>query len=189
MGGTINASSEPGRGSTFWFDIELALPLAESAAPELAGTQRPAGSAWASAPRVLVAEDSPVNQVVAARSLERCGCSAEVVATGVEALRALAAQTYDAVLMDCQMPEMDGYEATRELRRREQGARHTPVIAMTAHAMTGDRERCLDAGMDDYITKPVRHADLEGALRRWIPAQGHDPTQTAADGAPTRAAA
>jgi CheY-like chemotaxis protein len=138
---------------------------------------------------VLVAEDNPVNQIVAARVLERCGCSADVVATGVEALEALGARSYAAVLMDCQMPEMDGYEATKELRRREQGQRRTPVIAMTAHAMTGDRERCLEAGMDDYITKPVRHADLDGALRRWIPAQPQAPADTADAEPTTRAAA
>ena len=92
-----------------------------------------------------------------------------MVNDGVQALEALAKQRFDAVLMDCQMPAMDGYAATTELRRRERGDRRTPVIAMTAHAMTGDRERCLEAGMDDYITKPVRHTDLSEALLRWIP--------------------
>jgi CheY-like chemotaxis protein len=93
-----------------------------------------------------------------------------VVNDGREALQALSSQRYDAVLMDCQMPDIDGYEATRELRRRENGGRHTPVIAMTAHAMTGDRERCLEAGMDDYVAKPVRAQTLNDVLRRWIDA-------------------
>jgi CheY-like chemotaxis protein len=118
---------------------------------------------------VLVAEDSPVNQIVTARTLERCGCNVDVVSDGRQALTALGKRDYDAVLMDCQMLEMDGYDATAELRRREQGSRHTLVIAMTAHAMAGDRERCLQAGMDDYISKPVRHADLTDVLMRWIP--------------------
>jgi CheY-like chemotaxis protein len=120
------------------------------------------------APLVLVVEDSPVNRVVAVRVLERCGYHAHVVNDGQEALDALATTRYDAVLMDCQMPGLDGYEATAELRRREDGGRRTPVIAMTAHAMTGDRERCLKAGMDDYITKPVRAQTLTEALQRWL---------------------
>jgi len=119
---------------------------------------------------VLVVEDSPVNRVVAVSVLERCGYHVHVVNDGREALQALSSQRYDAVLMDCQMPDVDGYQATEELRRRERGSSyHTPVIAMTAHAMVGDRERCLAAGMDDYVSKPVRSQVLAEILERWIP--------------------
>ena len=119
---------------------------------------------------MLIAEDSLVNQVVAVRALERCGVRTDVVSDGLQALEALEANRYDAVLMDCQMPNLDGYQATMELRRREQdGRRRTPVIAMTAHAMMGDREKCLEAGMDDYIAKPMRAAGLAEVLQRWIP--------------------
>jgi signal transduction histidine kinase/ActR/RegA family two-component response regulator len=171
MGGTIGAESEPGRGSTFWF--ELALPQGAASVVSLLRERDKHVSARhpaATGGLVLVVEDSPVNRVVAGRVLERCGFTAHVVNDGREALQALAARSYDAVLMDCQMPEMDGYEATKELRRRESGIRHTPVIAMTAHAMTGDRERCLASGMDDYLTKPVRSQMLAEVLRRWIDA-------------------
>jgi PAS domain S-box-containing protein len=170
MGGTINAESTPGEGSRFWIDVELAPPVGSDAvrAPVTDARARAALS-WSTAPLVLVAEDSQINQIVASRVLERCGARVQVVGDGNEALEALASHRYDAVLMDCQMPGLDGYDATRELRRRELGARRTPVIAMTAHAMAGDRERCLEAGMDDYISKPVRHVDLEAMLRRWIP--------------------
>jgi len=96
------------------------------------------------------------------------------VGDGREVLQALSTGRYDAVLMDCQMPDMDGYEATMQLRRTEGSARHTPVIAMTAHTMDGDRERCLQAGMDDYITKPMRLQVLADTLRRWLPIQTHD---------------
>ena len=108
--------------------------------------------------------------------LERCGCRVEVVGDGRQALAALSTQRYAAVLMDCQMPEMDGYEATVELRRRENGGRRTPVIAMTAHAMEGDRETCAAAGMDGYLSKPIRREQLIDTLRQWIPPQ----TDTAA---------
>jgi CheY-like chemotaxis protein len=169
MGGLIGAESEPGQGSTFWFELPM-----QRVASVSGQTGRERGATLderrrsPSAALILVVEDSPVNRLVTVRVLERCGFRAHVVNDGREALEALSTQAYDAVLMDCQMPELDGYEATRELRQREGGGRRTPVIAMTAHAMTGDRERCLEAGMDDYIAKPVRSQALVAVLRRWI---------------------
>lgn len=129
-------------------------------------------------PAVLVAEDTPVNQMVAALMLEKCGFDAHVAENGREALRELSERSFAAVLMDCQMPELDGYETTREVRRLEQGGQRTPIIAMTANSMQGDRERCLAAGMDDYLTKPLRAHALKDALTHWItkPAVGSTPS-------------
>jgi signal transduction histidine kinase/CheY-like chemotaxis protein len=173
MGGTIGAESAPGTGSTFWFELPLPeVPASTDRSSPRQGRERAAGrGVGPSSPLVLVVEDSPVNRLVAMHVLERAGFRAHVVNDGREALAALSTQAYDAVLMDCQMPDIDGYEATRELRRREAGGGwHTPVIAMTAHAMSGDRERCLDAGMDDYVSKPVRPHALVDVLHRWVPA-------------------
>ena len=132
--------------------------------------------------RVLLAEDQPVNQEVARCMVESFGCSVEVVSNGQEALDALSITPYDLVLMDCQMPELDGYAATRIFRERErqkaknqsgraQAIRRTPIIAMTAHAMQGDREQCLATGMDDYISKPFNMDRLFALLKRWLPAK------------------
>jgi signal transduction histidine kinase/ActR/RegA family two-component response regulator len=183
MGGAIGARSTPGSGSTF--HVVLLLEPAPEPAPapvrrrDAHMAPRPAS---ASAPRILVVEDSPVNRVVTVSMLERAGFNVHAVNDGREALDALSTTRYDAVLMDCQMPNLDGYDATRELRRRERDERRTPVIAMTAHAMDSDRERCIAAGMDDYLTKPVRAQVLMATLERWTRSPASAPAEPASVG-------
>jgi ligand-binding sensor domain-containing protein/signal transduction histidine kinase/HPt (histidine-containing phosphotransfer) domain-containing protein/ActR/RegA family two-component response regulator len=164
MGGALGVQSEPGAGSTFWFSVRLEVPT-------LLAQSRPAGGARptervAGVLRVLVVEDNSVNRDVARGLLESLGCQVDVAADGAEAVAACTVVEYDVVLMDCQMPHLDGYEATRRIRAHE-GARRTPVIGLTASAMKGDRERCLAAGMDDYLPKPVGPTDLDAVLHRW----------------------
>jgi signal transduction histidine kinase/CheY-like chemotaxis protein len=127
--------------------------------------------------RILLVEDNITNQKVAQALLKKLGYQADVAANGLEAIDALSRIRYDLVLMDCQMPEMDGFEASRNIREANSGVLNpkTPIIAMTANAMLGDRERCLNAGMDDYLSKPVQSVELGEMLRRWIPTAGEDP--------------
>jgi CheY-like chemotaxis protein len=115
---------------------------------------------------VLLAEDNLVNQRLALRILEKLGCRCEVAGDGHEALRLWAAGRHDVVLMDCQMPGLDGLQVTREIRSRESGERRTPIVALTANAMAGDRELCLAAGMDDFVSKPFRSDTLRETLLR-----------------------
>jgi CheY-like chemotaxis protein len=119
-------------------------------------------------PRVLLAEDNKVNQMIVLRLLEKAGLKADVVGDGSQAVAATLRTDYDLILMDCQMPEMDGFEATAEIRRLEGNTRHTTICALTAHAMAGDRERCLEAGMDDYISKPLTIGVLYSKIAFWI---------------------
>ena len=188
MGGTIGATSEVGEGSAFWFEVPLLTgqagqqPAEPPPAAVAAGQRDVTGVLLDSAPLVLVAEDSPVNQLLAVRLLDQCGFRADVVADGREAVAATARTEYAAVLMDCQMPELDGYEATAEIRLREGEGRHIPIIAMTANSMAEDRERCLAAGMDDYVSKPIRPQLLVEALRRHVEAPDQAPAERADPG-------
>ncbi|MCU0531831.1 MAG: response regulator, partial [Syntrophales bacterium] len=120
--------------------------------------------------RVLVAEDNPVNQKLAIRMLEKFNLSVDVAANGREVIDMLGKAAYDLVFMDCHMPEMDGYEATASIRQAErESGKHLSIVAMTANAMQGDREKCLSAGMDDYITKPIRREAIQEMLQKWTP--------------------
>jgi two-component system, sensor histidine kinase and response regulator len=160
--------STPGEGSAFEVTLDSA-PRPDP--PDHPEPVPPAGepvAGDAGSGHVLVADDNPVNRKLAVAMLQRIGYPADTVGNGAEAVRAVSSRPDDAVLMDCRMPEVDGYQATAEIRRREGSSRHTPVIAMTANAMEGDREKGLQAGMDDYLSKPTDIEDLRQALHRWI---------------------
>ena len=145
----------------------ILIAMAAAAQWDADGGRRDRSCASRAELRILLAEDNIVNRAVAAAILERCGHSLVHAANGREAVEAAAREAFDLIFMDVQMPEMDGFEATSHIREAEQATgRHTPIAAMTAHAMVGDRERCLTAGMDDYISKPISQAELFALLER-----------------------
>jgi two-component system sensor histidine kinase/response regulator len=164
--------------------------LVRAVTPFAIARPRPVASSPAVPPgsrgTLLVVEDHRINQEVAKGMVARLGYSCDVAADGIEALEALERRNYDAVLMDCQMPRMDGFQATAEIRRREAGGRHIPIFALTASALFEDRGKCIDAGMDDYLAKPVKSRDLEDMLNRWLvgsqPSSEATRTAPAADG-------
>jgi signal transduction histidine kinase/ActR/RegA family two-component response regulator len=164
MGGSIDFESKPGEGAIF----TVSLPLRPASPEALAPLPDPDRLNLPASPRrVLVVEDNRVNQYVAQRMLARLGCHVEIAPDANEALALLDRNPYDLVFMDCGLPGMDGYQLTETIRKRENGTRRTPVVAMTAAALEGDREKCLAAGMDDYLTKPLDLQALNQALSRW----------------------
>jgi len=165
MGGTIECHSRPGEGAVFRVD----LPLPDAAPETDSGSGAGAAASLSLRPYVLVVEDHPTNREVARRMLNRLDCEVETVEDGAEALRRMRGVVFDCVFMDCQMPRLDGYAATRRIRDGEAGEGHRRVFiaAMTAHAMEGDARECYDAGMDHYVAKPVQREALREALARW----------------------
>ncbi len=175
LGGMLGVESELGIGSSFWLLVPVSRETRRDAdrsrrvsLPSLAPVPLDTAQATPDERRALVVEDNEINQLVAVELLQALGVPADVARNGREAVEAVARRSYVAILMDCQMPEMDGYEAARRIRAMEGTVANTPIIALTAHAMEGERQKVLDAGMDDYLAKPVRFAALEKTLRHWV---------------------
>jgi two-component system, sensor histidine kinase len=176
MGGTIDVASEPGRGSTFRFTARLERQQEAASQPVVSPLRSDPEPEGIVGTRVLLVEDNPVNLEVALALLESSGCEVETATNGLEALESHARGEYGMIFMDCQMPEMDGFEAAAEIRRRESGSgRRVPIVALTASAIEGDREQCLAAGMDDYLPKPFTAAQIRSTLALWL-----NPAQTSA---------
>lgn len=172
MGGTLRLRSRLGEGSTFSF--ELALLAASDPGQEAAVIDQQVNPRFHGY-RLLLAEDNAVMREVAEEMLQLLGVETVGAPNGLEAVRLLREQDFDLVLMDCQMPLLDGYGATREIRANESGGNRMPIIAMTANAMAGDREKCLEVGMDDYLSKPFTLGQLSSSLSRWIEPSGDEP--------------
>jgi PAS domain S-box-containing protein len=169
MGGALTVTSALGHGATFRLTLPLALaspPGASADGPEHASPQT---GVPARGRQILLAEDNPINRKIGVLVLQKLGCSVDIAANGREAAEMADRCSYDLIFMDCGMPEMDGYAATRKIRGRQNGGGRVPIVALTAHATEGVREQCLEAGMDDYISKPFSQASIERTLVKWSP--------------------
>lgn len=173
MGGEVGVESSPGSGSTFWFTLPLREAATVAAVPGANSPRSETTSALLPERfddrRILVAEDHPVNQQLILRILQRLGCTVILARDGSQAVDLAVREPFDLILMECQMPEMDGLEATRRIRAHPgSSTTRVPIVALTANAMDRDREECLAAGMDDFVTKPIAFEDLHRALARWL---------------------
>jgi signal transduction histidine kinase/CheY-like chemotaxis protein len=169
MGGDAGMESREGVGSTFWFTarLEISSQVVARGATETTAL----GRAASGDNRILLAEDNPVNEKVATRTLQRLGYEVDAVSDGCAAVTAWQTGRYDLILMDCQMPVLDGYDATREIRNQEQPGQHIPIVALTAHAMRGDDLKCKAAGMDEHLTKPLDRQVLAQVLEKYLGAR------------------
>ena len=165
MDGQIGLQSAPGKGSAFWFEIPFDIETEIFEGEPISDTRDEIEHIEG---RVLLAEDNPTNQMIAQLMLTKLGLTVDVVADGLEAVESLRIRNYDLVLMDIAMPEMDGITATRKIREIQGRHLHTPIIALTAHAMQGDRESILAEGLDDYLVKPINQSTLQSCLARWL---------------------
>jgi CheY-like chemotaxis protein/HPt (histidine-containing phosphotransfer) domain-containing protein len=189
MEGTVGVRSEPGQGATFWCTARLEKVLGNTREsrkrfPSRQGDVLPKGvlqlhELKTAGARILLAEDNPVNREVAVCMLEQLGCQVVAVEHGRDAVAETECVQFDMVLMDCQMPEMDGLSATKAIRDGERRTRwHVPIVALTAHATEGDRERCLASGMDDYMTKPFTQGELGNMIQKWVRRSGAEAVLT-----------
>ncbi len=172
MNGEVGVDSEEGSGSVFWSTLKLKKDKTKSISQNGAGTEKTVGDPLnIEGLKILVAEDNHINQKVAQKIFEQKGIQITIVDNGIDAVKKAKENSYDMIFLDIHMPELDGFEATRNIREHENSEKRTPIIALTASAMKGDREECLKAGMDDYLSKPINRDELDQIIRKWAVAE------------------